>query len=73
MDSWLIEELSEQSNGSELIHATSGSITYINSWNMQRVEINGVDYTNTWSNRMPDLIDGNYYLPGARLDEKLQR
>ncbi|MGD9221867.1 MAG: glycoside hydrolase family 6 protein [Desulfobacteraceae bacterium] len=46
----------------EYCRVTSGSITNINSWNMQLVEINGVDYTNTWSNQMPDRIDGNYYI-----------
>jgi aryl-phospho-beta-D-glucosidase BglC (GH1 family)/uncharacterized protein YjdB len=46
----------------EFCRVTSGEITYINSWNMQRVEINGVDYSNTWSNRMPPRIDGNYYI-----------
>ncbi|MGD9364987.1 MAG: cellulase family glycosylhydrolase [Desulfobacteraceae bacterium] len=45
----------------EFCRVTSGSITNVNSWNMELVEINGVDYTNTWSNRMPDRIDGNYY------------
>jgi endo-1,4-beta-xylanase len=46
----------------EFCRVTSGSITNVNSWNMQRVEINGVDYTNTWSSQMPDRIDGNYYI-----------
>jgi aryl-phospho-beta-D-glucosidase BglC (GH1 family) len=41
---------------------TSGDITYVNSWNMQTVEINGEDYTNTWSNTMPARINGNYYV-----------
>ena len=46
----------------EFCRVTSGSITNVNSWNMERVEINGVDYTNTWSDQMPDRIDGNYYI-----------
>jgi endoglucanase len=46
----------------EFCRVTSGDISNVNSWNMQRVEINGVDYTNTWSNQMPDRIDGNYYI-----------
>jgi cellulase/cellobiase CelA1/uncharacterized protein YjdB/aryl-phospho-beta-D-glucosidase BglC (GH1 family) len=46
----------------EFCRVTSGSITYINSWNMQLVEINGVAYTNTWSNKMPARINGNYYI-----------
>lgn len=46
----------------EYCRVTSGDITYINSWNMALVEINGQDYTNTWSNQMPDRINGNYYI-----------
>ncbi len=46
----------------EFCRVTSGDITYINSWNMQLVEINGIDFTNTWSNQMPPRIDGNYYI-----------
>jgi uncharacterized repeat protein (TIGR02543 family) len=40
----------------------SGNITYVSSWNMQQVEINGVDYTNTWSSQMPERINGKYYI-----------
>ncbi len=40
----------------------TGSVAYVNSWNMGTVEINGVDYTNTWSNSMPATIDGGYYV-----------
>lgn len=46
----------------EYCRLTSGDITYINSWGMALVEINGQDYTNTWSNQMPDKINGNYYI-----------
>lgn len=41
---------------------TSGDITYVNSWNTQLVEINGEEYTNTWSNSMPEKINGSYYI-----------
>ncbi|UII27898.1 glycoside hydrolase family 9 protein [Fulvivirga maritima] len=41
---------------------TSGNISFINSWNLEELTINGVDYTNTWSNSMPARIDGNYYI-----------
>lgn len=41
---------------------TSGNITYVNSWNTQEVTINGVDYTNAWSDSMPERIDGSYYI-----------
>jgi hypothetical protein len=29
---------------------------------MDAVQINGVDYTNTWSNTMPAKQDGGYYI-----------
>jgi PKD repeat protein len=41
---------------------TSDDIAYVNSWNMNLVEINGIDYTNTWSDQMPDKIDGYYII-----------
>lgn len=40
----------------------SEEISYVNSWNMELVEINGEDYTNTRSDRMPARINGNYYI-----------
>jgi aryl-phospho-beta-D-glucosidase BglC (GH1 family) len=46
----------------EFCRVTSGDIGTINSWNMQLVEINGRQFTNTWSDKMPDKIDGNYYI-----------
>lgn len=46
----------------EFCYALSGSIDFVNSWNMQKVEINGVDYTNQWSNSLPAKIDGKYYV-----------
>jgi DUF1680 family protein len=41
---------------------TTDNIGYVNSWNMNTVRINGVDYTNIWSNTMPDKQDGGYYI-----------
>ena len=41
---------------------TSGTINFVNSWNTDLVEINGVDFTNKWSNTMPARIDGKYYI-----------
>jgi hypothetical protein len=35
---------------------------YINSWNLEHLEINGIDYTNVWSNNFPEKIDGKYYI-----------
>lgn len=46
----------------EFCWVTSGNIAYVNSWNMALVEINGVSYTNTWSNSMPARVNGNYYI-----------
>lgn len=46
----------------EYCRVTSGDISNINSWNMQLVEINGETFTNTWSNKMPAKINGNYYI-----------
>lgn len=40
----------------------SGNIDYINSWNNVSVNINGEDYTNIWSNSMPEPINGKYYV-----------
>lgn len=43
---------------------TSGTVNIVNSWNMQKVEINGVDFTNKWANpsTLPPRINGNYYI-----------
>lgn len=46
----------------DFCRVTSGDISNVSSWNMQRVEINGVDFTNSWSDQMPSRIDGNYYI-----------
>ncbi len=41
---------------------TADDIACVNSWNMDVVEINNVDYTNTWNSSMPAKIDGGYYI-----------
>lgn len=46
----------------EYCWAISEDIAFVNSWNMDLVEINGVNYTNRWSNSMPAKINGNYYV-----------
>ncbi len=51
-----------QDGSGEYCWVTSDDIDYVNSWNMAVVEINGVDYTNTWSNNMPAKQNGNYYI-----------
>lgn len=44
----------------DVCFAVTGNVTFINSWNMQRVEINGVDFTNKWANALPPKINGGY-------------
>ena len=51
-----------QDGAGEYCWVTSQAIAYINSWNMQLVEVNGVDYTNVWSNSLPATLNGNYYI-----------
>ncbi|HEU4328560.1 MAG TPA: PHB depolymerase family esterase [Roseiflexaceae bacterium] len=36
--------------------------SYINSWNLTSLRVNGVDYTNRWSNSFPAAIDGYWYI-----------
>jgi beta-xylosidase len=52
----------QQDGAGEFCWVTSGDIASINSWNMQLVEINGVDFTNQWASTMPDAIDGVYFI-----------
>ena len=51
-----------QNGEGEYCWFTSDDIAYVNSWNMDIVEINNVDFTNTWSSSMPDKMDGGYYI-----------
>lgn len=48
----------------EFCVVTSGTIDFVNSFNMRLVEINGVNFTNLWSNVMPPRINGNYTIHG---------
>ncbi len=41
---------------------TSSLGSYVNSWNLSRLTINGVDYTNRWSNSFPAAIGGYWYI-----------
>jgi uncharacterized protein YjdB len=52
----------EQDGAGEYCFVTSGTIEFINSWNLELLEINGVDFTNTWSNDVPANDDGSYYI-----------
>ncbi|MBN2441146.1 MAG: hypothetical protein JXJ04_07360, partial [Spirochaetales bacterium] len=38
------------------------SINYINSWNMTKLTVNGVDFTNKWASNLPAKINGLYYI-----------
>lgn len=51
-----------QNGAGEFCWVTSGTITFINSWNTQLLEINGVPFTNLWANNLPPRINGNYYI-----------
>lgn len=46
----------------EFCYVTSGTINFINSWNMQLIEVNGVNLTNTWvsGSNLPARINGSY-------------
>lgn len=46
----------------EFCYVTSGNINFINSWNMQLVEVNGVAFTNRWSNSLPAKVNGTYVI-----------
>jgi len=46
----------------EFCFVSSKGMSYINSWNMDLVEINGVDFTNKWSNSLPTAIGGKWYI-----------
>lgn len=50
----------QKEGAGEFCYAITGNISFVNSWNMSVVEINGVDYTNRWSNSLPARVDGVY-------------
>lgn len=52
----------QKEGAGEYCYVISGNISYINSWNLSLLEINGVNYTNTWSNSLPARVNGNYYV-----------
>ncbi len=53
-----------QDGAGDYCWAVAGTVTSINSWNMQLVEVNGVNVTNQWvaGNSLPAKINGNYYI-----------
>lgn len=46
----------------EFCYVTTGDIRFINSWNMDLVEINGVVLTNRWLNSLPPKDNGRYVI-----------
>jgi endoglucanase len=52
----------KKDSAGEFCYVIAGTISYVNSWNMGLIEINGVNYTNKWSNSMPAKVNGNYYI-----------
>ncbi|MCA1745747.1 MAG: T9SS type A sorting domain-containing protein, partial [Bacteroidales bacterium] len=51
-----------QNGAGEFCWVSSQGIAYINSWNLESLVINGMDYTNTWSNSLPEPINGQYFI-----------
>jgi uncharacterized protein YjdB len=51
-----------QNGEGEYCWVTSNDIACVNSWDMDEVSINGIDYTNIWSEELPAKQDGNYYI-----------
>jgi uncharacterized repeat protein (TIGR02543 family) len=41
---------------------TTTAMAYINSWNLNSLKINGVDYTNIWSNSLPAAQNGQWFI-----------
>ena len=48
--------------GSAAYIFVEGIVDYVNSNDMNTLEINGVDYTNTYSTTMPAAVDGKYFI-----------
>jgi hypothetical protein len=46
----------------EYCYVAEGTVNYINSWNMDDVEVNGQDFTNVWANRIPAADDGRIHI-----------
>lgn len=46
----------------EFCYVTTGDIAFINSWNMQLIEINGLNFTNRWTNYLPAKVNGLYII-----------
>ncbi len=51
-----------QDGEGEYCYVASGTIDHTNSWNLDLLEINGVDYTNSWASNIPPDANGKYYI-----------
>jgi uncharacterized protein YjdB len=51
-----------QNGVGEFCWVSSQGMSYINSWNMDLVEVNGVAYTNKWASGIPASSDGKWYI-----------
>ncbi len=51
-----------QEGAGQYCWVTTQEISYINSWCLDELTINGEDYTNVWSSSLPDAIDGKWYI-----------
>lgn len=40
----------------------SGTVNFVNSWNLDSLKINGEDFTNMYSSSLPDPINGKYFI-----------
>lgn len=50
------------SGAGEFCWVATGQMNYINSWNMQYVEVNGQDFTNHWAGQVPSSADGKIHI-----------
>jgi len=52
----------EHNGADEVCFYTTAIINNVSSYGLANMTINGTDYTNIWSDSMPDRIDGGYYI-----------
>ena len=58
----IISLTKEQDGQGEFCWEISEDISYINSWNLDQLEINGVEITNNYVNSFPAKQDGKYFV-----------
>lgn len=51
-----------QNGEGEYCWVAQGALTHINSWNMDYLEVNGQDFTNTWTDSPPPSDDGKFHI-----------